>query len=87
MALMLLEVLSDDIVDQAAVATIVTNLNQKRIDYISLSENMLSFSKWVSEQNFHFQNVKGFVSVIFPFSRRTQKFVNKNLHSHYKYFY
>ena len=49
MALMLLEVLSDDIVDQAAVATIVTNLNQKRIDYISLSENMLSFSKWVSE--------------------------------------
>ena len=35
---------------------------------------------------FHLQNVKGFVSVGFPFSEGQnckQKFVNKNLYSHY----
>ena len=46
------------------------------------SKNMFSFSKWVSEwafifkmsfffeMCFHFQNVKGFVSVVFPFSKK-----------------
>ena len=40
------------------------------------SKNMFSFSKWVSEwafifiMCFHFQNVKGFVSVGFPFSEK-----------------
>ena len=39
---------------------------------------------------FHLQNVKGFVSVGFPFSEGQnckQKFVNKNLYSHYKQLY
>ena len=56
------------------------------------SESMFSFWKWVSEwasiskmwfffeMCFHFQNVKSFVSVVFPFSEKhncKQKFVNK----------
>ena len=59
------------------------------------SENIFSFSKWVSEwafiskmwfffeMCFHFQNVKGFMCVVFPFSEKhncKQKFVNKNLY-------
>ena len=63
------------------------------------SENMFLFSKWISEwafiskmwfffeMCFQFQNVKSFVSVVFPFSEKhncKQKFVNKNLYSHYK---
>jgi serine/threonine protein kinase len=39
---------------------------------------------------FHFQNVKGFMRVVFPFSKKhncKQKFVNLNLYSHYKQLY
>ena len=56
------------------------------------SENMFSFSKWVSEwafiskvwfffeMCFHFQNVKGFVSVVFPFSEK-HNCKQKSVHS------
>ena len=55
---------------------------KKGLIIFHFSKNMFSFSKWVSEwasifkmwfffkMCFHFQNVKGFVSVFFPFSEK-----------------
>mgnify|MGYP007048885485 CR=1 FL=1 len=53
---------------------VVGDLHQKK--GLPTNFHMLSFSKWVSEWTFifkmcfHFQNVKGFVSVVFPISKK-----------------
>ena len=52
------------------------------------SEWAFIFNMWFFfEMSFHFQNVKGFEHVFFPFSKKhnfKHKFVNKNLYSHCK---
>ena len=60
---------------------------KKRINYFSLFRKHVFIFKMGFGVSFHFQNVKGFVSAVFPFSKEhncKQRFVNKNLYSYYK---